>query len=251
MSVRSSARPDQSPSAGQASIAPDAAQTYWEEVNRSDWSRYLTAIEKRAVTLAAEAAGGRGVSLEIGCDGGRWSCMLAEQGWKVLCTDTRKEALELTKHRLPQARCLLVNPTDTTLPCEAESINLLLCVEVEAVSNRDWFIPEAARVLKRGGVVMTTLLNRSSLRALVHASRKRNPSKPGSLGRYEVAYGVWRRALVQSGLRPIYEQGFCWAPFSRNSNSRAISWFVGAERLLGLHRLTTISPWVAAVAQKS
>lgn len=64
------------------------------------------------------------------------------------------------------------------------------------------------------------------------------------------AYKAWRNKLVQSGLQPIYEEGFCWAPFSRNTTSHSIHWFVQAERLLRLNHLVTISPWVAVAAQK-
>ena len=250
MTVRQTANFDDVSGASAAPTRHAPVRTYWEEVNLSEWSRYLTAVEKRAVLRALEAAGTGGVSLEIGCDGGRWSSMLAERGWSATCTDTRKEALELTKQRLPSARCVLVDPADTTLPGESASIDLLLCIEVEAVSSQQWFIREAARLLRPGGFVVATLLNRSSLRAFVHAARPGNRSKAGALGRYEVTYRKWKTRLLQSGLHPIYEEGFCWAPFHRNSNSRMVRGFVAAERLLRLNHLIAISPWVAVVGQK-
>lgn len=169
----------------------------------------------------------------------------------MVCTDTRTEAVELTKRRLPAARCVLVNAADTILPTETGSVDLLLCIEVEAVSSQEWFIREVARVLTRRGVMAATLLNRSSLRAVVHAARDGgSASRAGARGRYEVGYKAWRNKLVQSGLQPIYEEGFCWAPFSRNTTSHSIHWFVQAERLLRLNHLVTISPWVAVAAQK-
>jgi SAM-dependent methyltransferase len=230
---------------------PGAPRTYWESVNQSTWGRYLREVEEQAVRRAIQAAGRYGTAMEVGCDGGRWAGLLVKNGWTVICTDTQKEALELTTERVPQARCVLVRPEDTTLPGQSGTIDLVLCIEVDSVSSEEWFIREAARVLKPGGVLVATVLNRHSLRAMIHVVTFAKRARRGFFGWYRIGYSTWRSMLLRSRLNPIQEHGFCWAPYSRTSNSRLIPSMVRGERLLALNRLPRISPWVAVVAQKS
>jgi len=67
---------------------------------------------------------------------------------------------------------------------------------------------------------------------------------------YSRSYPAWRRTIQGTGFRLVYEEGFCWSPFGRSSNSPLIPVFVQMERLLGLRHFTAISPWIAIIAQK-
>ena len=230
------------------------ALTHWEKVSLSTrWGRYLDEIERRAVLGGADAAGGHGNALDVGCDGGRWDALLVENGvWHFTLTEIRPEALETASRRLPGARCALVQPTDTTLPCASDSMDLLLCIEVPAVVNKDWFAVEASRVLRAGGVLVTTIHNRSSWRARLHATGRAITPRATrwSSDWYQVRYKEWRQKLEQRGFKLIHEEGYCWAPFARQSDSPLVPLFVRGEHLLGLNHLTSLSPWVAVVAQK-
>src|SRR5215470_5439375 len=99
--------------------------TYWETVALTRWGRYLTEIERHAVMAASMLAGERGTAVEIGCEGGRWSKLLTDQGWDLICTDVSPDSLRLCQRRLPAARCIPVKPTDTSLPCATNTVNLL------------------------------------------------------------------------------------------------------------------------------
>lgn len=63
-------------------VGPTAENlTFWERVNvTTRWGRYLTSVERSAVLRAASMADAPGTSLEVGCDGGRWSSLLASKG---------------------------------------------------------------------------------------------------------------------------------------------------------------------------
>lgn len=52
--------------------------TYWERVARSSWGSYITEVEKRLRTAATTA-------LVVGCGGGRWSRLLVDLGWNMVC----------------------------------------------------------------------------------------------------------------------------------------------------------------------
>jgi SAM-dependent methyltransferase len=245
----SEANPPEQPSGA----LPSADElTFWEKVNlQTRWGRYTTAIEEAEFLAAVEIIGRPGTSLEIGCDGGRWSGLLAKQGWKVICTDVRPEALTTCKLRVPSAECILVQGSESSLPCATESIDLLLCLEVESVVNSEWFLPEAARVLKPGGILVSTLLNRHSLRASFHRTFNSWDHKGRRMRwYYEISHHGWRARLRRAGLQVIREVGFCWPPFGRDSNSPLVPLFVGLEKYLGLRCLVGLSPWILTLATR-
>ncbi|MFQ5612555.1 MAG: class I SAM-dependent methyltransferase [Anaerolineae bacterium] len=221
--------------------------TYWEKVARSRWGRYITRVENRVLLKANNLAGRPSTVLDVGCEGGRWSKLLVDRGWQATCTDIDPQALVRCQERLPAARCILVDKQSTTLPCATASMGLILCIEVIPVLGSGWFINEARRVLKDGGLVVGVFENRLSLRGyfrhLVAATR-------GRFDYYKTAYPAWRREFRRRSFNMIYEEGICWFPFTRASNSPLVPLCTRLERYLGLRRLPSLSPWIVFLAQK-
>src|SRR4051794_19669015 len=89
------------------------------------WGKYLTAVERDVILRAQHLCGAPTVALDIGAGGGRWSELLAEQGWEIICTDVNPSSLERCRERVPRATCIRADPCDTTLPCATESVGLL------------------------------------------------------------------------------------------------------------------------------
>lgn len=222
---------------------------YWETVATTRWGQHLTSIERRTILFAQELAGPPGEAFEIGCEGGRWSDMLARLGWKMTCSDINPDALQYCQKRLPAARCVLARPEDRGLPGADGAYSLLLCIEVNPVSDSDWFMAEAARVLRQGGVLVAVVLNAFSLRGAFVRLREAIWPKPGYRC-YRHTYGAWRRRLLDHGFKVEGEEGFCWLPFSRASDSTLASALASFELRSGLGRLPRVSPWVAVVARK-
>lgn len=67
---------------------------------------------------------------------------------------------------------------------------------------------------------------------------------------YSRSYRSWRAALKRLGFETVHEAGLCWMPFSRESNSRLIGPAIALEKLLGLSRLPSLSPWISVVMSK-
>jgi len=221
--------------------------TYWENIGRSKWGSYINKIEKNAILKAVDLASVPSTALEVGCEGGRWSKMLIDRGWKVVCTDIDPKALDICQKRIPTAKCILVNSKDSTLPCGTSSQALLLCIEVIGAIRKDWFIMEAWRVLSPGGYFVGVFENRYSVRGFF---RHLVSELKGQFDYYKVAYPIWRNQLCREGFKMIYEEGICWFPFSRASNSFLVPIFTQLEDLLGLRHLPSVSPWVVFLAQK-
>jgi len=223
------------------------SDTYWENIATTRWGSYITGVEKRVILRAHDLAERPTTALEVGCEGGRWSKVLFDLGWDMVCTDIDPDALEICQKRIPAAKCVLVGAKDTVLPCETGGLGLLLCIEVIPVLRCDWFIAEAFRVLRRGGLVVGVFENLLSLRGYV---RHLMASAKGELDYYKIAYPSWRNKFRNQGFKMIYEEGMCWFPFSRASNSPLVPVFTQMERYLGLRRLPSLSPWIVFLARK-
>jgi hypothetical protein len=68
---------------------------------------------------------------------------------------------------------------------------------------------------------------------------------------YKIAYPIWRKKLCAKGFRMVHEEGCCWFPFRRASNSVFVPYFIWLEKVLGLRKLAAVSPWIVFIAQKS
>jgi ubiquinone/menaquinone biosynthesis C-methylase UbiE len=224
--------------------------TFWDAVALTRWGRYLSAWEQGLALKAAAMASGPGKGIDLGCGSGRWSRLLTDAGWQMTCIDVVAADLEVCRRNVPQANCILAPMDSTEIPCEANSAKILFCVEVAPVTESEWFIPEAARVLSPGGILFGVMLNEHSWRG--PASRLMFHLK-GNHGRYNFynrGYPEFRQQLVKAGFELAFEEGACWGPAGRQSDSILVPVYAKLERLLGLHRLVSRSPWVGFIARK-
>ncbi len=222
---------------------------YWEKVCTTTSSgKYITAIEKRVVLQANDIAVKPTTALDIGCEGGRWSKFLFDLGWNMTCTDIDQKALELCKTRIPEASCVLVSPHDSTLHVDAESMGFVLCMQVDHVIQSEWFISEVSRVLNRGGLLVGILGNLLSFRGLYGFVNSKIKS---DFNYYQSFYPMWKKKLFKEGLNVIHEEGYCWFPFKRKSNSPLVPLFARIERSLALHARVAFSPTIILIAQKA
>ncbi len=116
--------------------------------------------------------------------------------------------------------------------------------------ERDWFAPEAGRVLTPGGYVIGFYMNRQSWRGMAWDPAR---SVNGDVEKYYTgpAYCDWRRAFNASGFKMLHEESYAWAPFGRTSDSALIPFATALERMLGLKYHLRFAPWILFVAQKT
>jgi SAM-dependent methyltransferase len=186
------------------------------------------------------------IALDIGCEGGRFSQVLAELGWSMICADINSSALELCQRRIPGAQCVLLTQENREVPCADRSLGMLLCIECP-VMPAEWFAQEATRVLKTGGVLVGVFHNKLSWRgAFGHTLA----SLRGSHDWYSNSYSSWRKAMWARGFKMVREIGLRWPPFPVASNSPLLPLALAAERAIGLQKLVALSPLVGFVAIK-
>jgi SAM-dependent methyltransferase len=247
---------DSGTSEGLTRVNPGERMTHTERAGQTTWGRYITDREHEAIKKAQEMLGTPGLAMDIGCESGRWSALLAASGWRMMCTEVRPRLLELCQQRIPAASCILVSPTDKTIPVKSGGMDLLLCMEVFPVIHSEWFPAEAARALRPGGMVVGVITNSICLRGIARRVRGRRYSRENRLYDYDSliyrsSYRSWKKKMADGGLDVVHEEGMCWLPFSRSSNSALVPFLVKLERFLGLPRLPAFSPWIVFAALKT
>ena len=236
-------------------VSESEPQTQWEKVVTTRWGKYITSIERQAILKAQGLFEKPTTALEVGSEGGRWTKLLDSLGWEMTCTDVNPEVLRMCQARVPRARCILVSSNGETLPCETASLDLLVCIEVLPVAQSEWFASEASRVLRPQGVLVTMVSNSLSVRGCAYrvftafdTNRKQFRDESGI---YSTTYRSWRKRLNEAGFGVKHEEGMCWLPFSRESNSPLIPPLTRLEQALGLRRLIALSPSVVLIARKT
>jgi len=136
-----------------------------------------------------------------------------------------------------------------SLPCDTGCFGLLVCIEVMEVLSSDWFPDEAELVPKPGGLMVGVSRNRQFWRGHCHNTLAAL-SGTGAGQYYRLANAQRRGRTRVQGFNIADEQGICWPPFTRNSDSRLVPVIVPFERILGLSRLPRVSPWIVFVARK-
>lgn len=222
----------------------DTQATFHEAVAATRWGAYISERERAAILEAHRMAGSPGTVLDVGCDGGRWSILLADLGWQPVCIDVDADAVATCRRRLPDAACLCLEEGYEHLPCEDNDVNLVLCIEVPPVLHSEWFLPECRRVLMRGGLVVTVFWNRASLRGKFASARAR---RRGTYDYYKWRYDDWLEHAARAGFEEKWAEGLCWAPFARDSDSPFVRPAVQLERLMGLRKMTRFAPWIVSV----
>lgn len=154
-------------------------------------------------------------------------------------------SLALLQSRLPDATCIQVNEKDRVLPAEDGSIGTVLRRGVFAVMPALWFLEEAVRVLRPGGLLIGKFHDKYWVRGVVkHALHRAGVSR--GLDYYNTCYNAWKVWARARRIVFLQEEGICWMPFSISSDSHLVGPFVALERRLGLGRLPDLSPRVAS-----
>lgn len=221
---------------------------YWEYLaSKTRYASYTSDIEKAVILKAHHLVPQPSTMLDIGCEAGRWSKLLADAGWKPICTDINAQALTLCQQRIPGATCVLASTGTRRLPAETASQGLALCVEVPQVMLTEWFLDEVSRVLQMRGLFVGTFLNHCSYRGLISHARatfRRHRNW------YQSSYRTWCKELRARGFVVLHNEGFGWPPFGKISDSPLISVTTRIERALGLRKMVHLSPLVAFIARK-
>jgi ubiquinone/menaquinone biosynthesis C-methylase UbiE len=151
--------------------------------------------------------------LELGCGAGQWSRSIAEEAEHVVGFDLSEAQLAAAAAAMGSARYGLVQGAAEQLPFAADSFDLVFCDEGALLwAPPDIAVPEAARVLRRGGRLVFTVMSPWATVCFDDASEAVTTTLNHdyfTLGRvdeadgataYSQTYGGWVRTLRRAGL---------------------------------------------------
>jgi ubiquinone/menaquinone biosynthesis C-methylase UbiE len=131
--------------------------SYDDEAERYDATRGGEERARAAATAVAELVPGTGTAVDVAGGTGSVSGELARLGWSVLVVDASAGMLRVAARRLPGR---VLRATATRLPLRSSSVDLVTTIwllHLLRVSDADQVLAEAARVLRPGGALVTTV----------------------------------------------------------------------------------------------
>lgn len=225
---------------------------YWSSTNANGTAmgRYLTRVESRFLLSTFGSMGWPARVLDVGGGDGRFARFLAAKGSNVLVLE--RDPLPLRELAALGWAAPVVIADGVELPFRTGSFDAVLAMEVAQVTDADHlprFLQETRRVLGNTGVLIFTSENPRSWGGVMARLR---PDRYGYDGYryYSTSIGDVQRELAASGFSATEVRGFRWPPFSRESKSPWVLRAAMVERLMGLHRLPGLSPWLYWVAQR-
>jgi SAM-dependent methyltransferase len=209
---------------------------------------YTTRVERAFIRrVLSDRPGGLDI-LDVGGGDGRHASLVRELGHRPIVIERvyAPISLLLDKHDgIP-----VLQGDGLALPVRSGVFDVVLTIEVPVCTSRDnlAYFPEAARVLRDGGLFIFTAFNKWSYVSFLRLFKKNAPA-------YEEYYyteGVpdYRRKLDAAGFDIIACRGFRWPPFNRVSNSPLIGLTALLESTLMLQHIPYLSPWLFIAAVK-
>ena len=147
----------------------DAAKfdAWYDALDRSRFSNAFTYGRSKIDALVDELFGGLGKGakvLDVGCGTGEHLAQAAKRGLKAFGVEPAPAMLDFARRNVPQAE--IKQGVATDLPYEDGQFDLVIMVEVLRYLDRpdtEKALREARRVLKPGGLLFVTLVNRWAL----------------------------------------------------------------------------------------
>ncbi len=121
----------------------------------------VDAVEKRLVKTFLKKIPEK-EALEIGCGTGHWSSFFSDNGFQITGVDIGREMInQAVKKDIPGSVFMQMNAMNLAFPAESVK-NIFTIATAEFVEDQEKFFDEVFRVLKRGGCLLTGVLNADS-----------------------------------------------------------------------------------------
>ena len=174
------------------------ADYWWDRQIDNRLGDYLEGKHRRLIDEATKILGLRAerVVLDYGCGSGTWSLYLHNQGYKTIGIDVNMEALKIYQRRIPAADTRLTEMTQSSLPVVDSSVDAIIVISLSQMFLCPWFLSEAKRVLKPGGVLVGTLQNRVSWRGVAQSIKAR---MLGTQNPFQLSFENFKNNAEQEG----------------------------------------------------
>ncbi len=183
--------------------------------------------------------------LDVGGGSGRFSIPLHNLGNDVTVVEQSKEALKMLSEQNPAIKT--VQSDFMEFEC-SRKFDIIIAIEV-TIYFEDWdlFFAKINSLLKKEGKFIFSVINPGSWRFLL----RKFYNKFNDHSYFNYYYLSEIKNLLSKNLFEINSmEGFYWLPFNLTSNNPLVDFFVKTERILGLNKIISQSPWIMISATK-
>jgi SAM-dependent methyltransferase len=222
---------------GEGNWKDDVPVTYWEAAARTKMGIYLTSVEMAFFLKSIDFSKCHLVG-DIGAEAGKFSLLAAEKNVQVVAIDIDLLGLKRLKFKNKLANVVLADARN--IPLREDILDAAFMMEViDYIPELDTVLSECGRILKNGCSLVFSFGNKTSLKSKLRSLRGKS---------YRHSYGEITNELRKAGFKLARKEGFNWLLFGRTSENSLVPLSAKMERLFGLRKTPSVSPWVIVQA---
>ena len=216
-----------------------STKTHWEKASETHMGKYLTQVETRFIMNSIDLSKANTV-MDVGAEAGRFSQLTKAASTETISLDINSYGLKRLKLKTKNINAIQADARKT--PIEDQTFDVIFMIEVlDYIPELDGALAECHRTLKLNASLILSFGNKSSLKAKLREIRGKS---------YQHSYGKVTKALIEAGFSIKKKTGYNWLLFGRMSENQMIPILAKMERLFGLRRIPSLSPWVIIHAKK-
>lgn len=213
--------------------------THWERAAKTRMGKYLTRMETGFIFKSINPSQTYTI-MDVGAEAGRFSLLTSSSEATVIGIDIESYGLKRLKRK---ARDVNVIQADARkIPIKEGVFDAIFMVEVlDYIAELGEALTESHRTLKSNASLFLSFGNKSSLKSKLRELR-------GKSYRHSYSRVMW--CLSKIGFVVVRKMGYNWLLFGRTSENPLVPFSAGIEKLFGLRRIASLSPWVMLHAVK-
>jgi len=202
--------------------------------------KYLTQVETNFILNSLDLSSINTV-MDIGAEAGRFSQLAKTNTAETISLDINSYGLKRLK--LKKKNTNAIQADARKIPLKNETFDAIFMVEVlDYIPELDQAFGECHRTLKPDATLIVSFGNKSSLKSKLRELSGKS---------YQHSYRKIIQSLTETGFSVKRKTGYNWLLFGRMSENPLIPFIAKMERLVGLRRISSLSPWVIVHAVKS
>jgi ubiquinone/menaquinone biosynthesis C-methylase UbiE len=220
--------------------SPTSKETHWEKAAKTKMGKYLTRVETSFILKEIDTSK-LNLVIDVGAEAGRFSLLTANANVSVIGIDIDSYSLRRLKQKndgIP-----VIQADARKIPLKDGTFDAVLMIEVlDYIPQTNEALTECNRILKPKSSLILSFGNQSSAKAKLRQLKGKT---------YMHSYDQVIRTLRDSGFAVFSKTGYNWIPLGRISESPLIPFLAGLEKIFGLRKIPSLSPWVIVHAKKS
>ena len=171
------------------------------------------------------------------------SSVIVDVGAEVAVISNDIDFCSLKRLKQKSTDVIVIQADARKIPLKDVLWTTVFVIEVlDYIPQLEEALSECLRILKPPSSLILSFGNQSSLKPKLRELRGKTYMHP---------YSNVMQCLLKLGFKIDAKKGHTWLPFGRMSQSRLVPFLGGIEEILGLQRISSLSPWVILYAAKS